>query len=99
MNPDLFKSLCPQCYTDNSIMHTTYTIQSGQTRRILHCRACGNYFSETSGTHLADLRIPLSRIQQILTAVHEGLGINARTLHLFIRRCVLFIGPSTQDAG
>lgn len=84
MNLDLFKPLCPQCYTDNSRVHTTYTIQSGQTRQILHCQTCGHYFSETSGTPLADLRTPLSRVQQILTAVHEGLAINAacRTFHV-----------------
>lgn len=77
MTIDLFKSLCPQCYTDNSTMHTTYTVQDGQIRHILHCCTCNNYFSETNGTPLAGLRTPLSRIQQILTAVHEGLGINA----------------------
>ncbi len=59
------------------MLHTTYTVQDGQTRKILHCQSCDHYFSETSGTPLAGLRTPLSRIQQILTAVHEGLGINA----------------------
>ncbi len=68
MSFDLFKPLCPQCYTDNSTMHTTYMVQSRQTRQILRCHTCGNYFSETSGTPLADLHTPLSRIQQILTA-------------------------------
>ena len=58
-------------------MHTTYTVQDEHNRHILYCHACGHYFSETSGTPLAGLRTPLSRIQQILTAVHEGLGINA----------------------
>lgn len=77
MNLDLFKSLCPQCYTDNSTVHTTYTVQDEQIRHILHCHSCGNFFAETAGTPLAGLRTPLSRIQQILTAVHEGLGINA----------------------
>lgn len=77
MTFDLFKPLCPQCYTDNSTVHTTYQIQGGQTRYILHCRTCGHYFAETSGTPLEGLRTPLSRIQQILSAVHEGLGINA----------------------
>lgn len=77
MDFDLFKPLCPQCYTDNSTVHTTYTVQNGQTRHILHCHACDNYFSETKGTPRAGLHTPLSRIQQILTAVHEGLGINA----------------------
>lgn len=77
MTFDLFKPLCPQCYTDNSTMHTTYIVQAGQRRHILHCQTCPNYFAETSGTALAGLRTPLSRIQQILSAVHEGMGINA----------------------
>jgi hypothetical protein len=58
-------------------VHTTYTVQDEHIRHILYCRACGHYFSETSGTPLAGLRTPLSHIRQILTAVDEGLGINA----------------------
>jgi len=77
MTFDLFKSLCPECYTDHSKVHTTYTVQAGETRQIRQCHNCGHYFSETSGTPLAGLRTPLSRIQQILTTIHEGLGINA----------------------
>ena len=77
MDLEWFNPRCPECYTENATMHTTYTIQDGQQRQIMHCQACGNYFSETSGTPLAGLRTPLSRIQQILSAVHEGLGINA----------------------
>lgn len=77
MTIDLFKPHCPQCYTDNSTVHTSYLVQDKQIRHILYCQNCGNYFSETSGTPLAGLRTPLSRIQQILTAIHEGLGLNA----------------------
>jgi len=77
MTFNLFKPLCPECYTDHSKLHTMYTVQSGEERQIRHCLNCGHHFSETSGTPLAGLRTPLSRIQQILTAIHEGLGINA----------------------
>lgn len=77
MTIDLFKPHCPQCYMDNSTVHTSYLVQDKQIRHILYCQRCGNYFSETSGTPLAGLRTPLSRIQQILTAIHEGFGLNA----------------------
>ena len=77
MTFDLFKPLCPECYTDNSKVHTTYVVQNGEERQIRYCLNCGHYFSETSGTPLAGLRTPLSRIQQILTAIHEGVSINA----------------------
>lgn len=75
---DIFNSLCPNCYTDNKSVHTTYAVQcSQQTRCIFRCRQCKTFFSETAGTLLAGLRTPLSRIAQILSAVHDGLGINA----------------------
>lgn len=77
MTFDLFKPLCPQCYTDQAKAHTYYSVKSGETRLISQCQACGQYFSETSGTTLAGLRTPLSRIQLILHSLHEGLGINA----------------------
>ena len=49
-----------------------------------YCAACQCYFSETYGTALAGLRTPLSRIQQILEAVNDGLSVNAacRTFHV-----------------
>lgn len=77
MTFDLFKPLCPQCYKDNSTVHTTYSVQGGQLRQLRHCHSCDSHFAETKGTALEGLRTPLSRIQQILTAIHEGLGINA----------------------
>jgi hypothetical protein len=65
-------------------LHTTYTVQDGEARRVYYCVTCQCYFSETYGTALAGLRTPLSRIQQILEALNDGLGVNAacRTFHV-----------------
>lgn len=82
---NLFNSLCPQCYTDNKSVHTTYTVQCcEESRNIFHCKSCNAYFSETAGTPLEGLRTPLSRIDLILSAVNDGMGINAacRTFHV-----------------
>jgi hypothetical protein len=75
---------CPECDTRDLKVHTVYTVQTGETRRLYYCVACQCYFSETYGTALAGLRTPLSRIQQILEALNDGLSLNAacRTFHV-----------------
>lgn len=75
---------CPECDTPDVKVHTMYTVQSGEPRRLYYCGDCHRYFSETYGTALAGLRTPLSRIQQILDALNDGLGVNAacRTFHV-----------------
>jgi len=75
---------CPACDTPAVKVHTTYTVQAGETRRLYYCGDCHCYFSETHGTALAGLRTPLSGIQQILDALNDGLGVNAtcRTFHV-----------------
>jgi transposase-like protein len=75
---------CPACDTPHLKVHSTYTVQSGEQRRLYYCPSCRCYFSETYGTALAGLRTPLSRIQQILNALNDGLSVNAtcRTFHV-----------------
>jgi transposase-like protein/IS1 family transposase len=75
---------CPGCDTRDLKVHTVYTVQRGETRRLYYCTACQCYFSETYGTALAGLRTPLSRIQLILEALNDGLSVNAtcRTFHV-----------------
>ena len=68
---------CPEYETPDVKVHTTYTVQSSETRRLYYCVNCHCYFSETYGTALVGLRTPLSRIQQILDALNYGLGVNA----------------------
>lgn len=73
----LLKRQCPSCGTDEYKRHTTYRVQGGEERTIYYCPACDHYFSETQNTPLAELKTPLSRISQVLTAVNDGMGINA----------------------
>lgn len=73
----LDENRCPMCDSENITPHTTYTIQSGETRRLFYCPACHGYFSETKNTPLAGLRTPLSRIIEVLDALNDGLGLNA----------------------
>jgi transposase-like protein len=64
--------------------HTQYTLQTGEKRTVYSCPECDRYFSQTYATPLAGLRTPLSRIQLILEALNDGMGVNAvcRTFHV-----------------
>lgn len=73
----IFKQCCPTCAGENFDPHTTYTVQNGEQRQIYYCPDCGNYFSQTKNTPLEKLRTPLSKIQMVLDAINNGLGINA----------------------
>lgn len=85
MSVDLFTPTpCPSCDSQAVKPHTQYTVQTGEARMIYYCPKCGEYFSQTSATPLAGLRTPLSRIQLILDALNDGMGVNAvcRTFHV-----------------
>ena len=74
---------CPECNSLDYKPHTTYTVGSGEQRKIYYCQ-CGNYFSETKNTPLEGLKTPLSRVSTVLEAINDGLGLNAacRTFHV-----------------
>jgi transposase-like protein len=44
-----------------------------------YCSSCERSFSETSRTPIAHLKTPLALVVQVLTALTEGVGINAAT--------------------
>jgi len=44
-----------------------------------HCASCGCSFSETKHTPLAHLQTPIAVMVQVLSALTEGVGINAAT--------------------
>ena len=44
-----------------------------------HCSCCERAFSETRHTPLAHLKTPIALVVQVLTALTEGIGINAAT--------------------
>src|SRR5712692_5298639 len=57
----------------------TYTIKYGEQRTMYHCSSCGCSFSETKNTPIAHLKTPISVIVQVISALTEGVGINAVT--------------------
>ena len=75
---------CPSCDSPTVKPHTQYTLQTGEARTIYSCPECDQYFSQTYATPLAGLRTRLSRIQLILDALNDGMGVNAvcRTFHV-----------------
>jgi protein-arginine kinase activator protein McsA len=40
---------CPDCDTRDLKIHTVYTVQDGETRRLYYCADCPCYFSVTYG--------------------------------------------------
>jgi len=75
---------CPMCNSEDLSCHTTYTVLSGERRKLYHCNDCGDYFSETKNTPLAGLRRAMSFITMVLNALNDGMSINAtcRTFHV-----------------
>ena len=70
---------CADCGGKNVEGYRTYTIKDGEQRTMYHCASCGCSFSETKQTPLAHLKTPISVIVQVLSALTEGIGINAAT--------------------
>ena len=54
-------------------------IRCGEVRQLYICNDCNCSFSETRNTVIEGLRTPISRIVLIITALSEGLGVNAAT--------------------
>jgi transposase-like protein len=44
-----------------------------------HCASCAQSFSETHHTPIAQLKTPIALVVQVLSALTEGVGINAAT--------------------
>ena len=70
---------CADCGGKNVEGYRTYTIKDGEQRTIYHCSSCGCSFSETKNTPIAHLKTPISVIVQVISALTEGIGINAAT--------------------
>ena len=70
---------CAQCGCKNIESYRTYTIRDGEQRTIYHCSSCDSAFSETRNTPIAQLKTPIAVIVQVLSALTEGVGINAAT--------------------
>ena len=70
---------CPYCDGKNVEQQRTYTIKSGTSRTMYHCAPCARSFSETHHTPIAQLKTPIALVVQVLSALTEGVGINAAT--------------------
>ena len=70
---------CPYCDGKNVEQQRTYTIKSGTPRTMYHCAPCARSFSETHHTPIAQLKTPIALVVQVLSALTEGVGINAAT--------------------
>ncbi len=71
------ENCCPTCNSGNVHFHTSYLTKRGEPRFIYHCQDCHDYFSETKNTPLAGLRIPVSKMIEVIDALNDGMGINA----------------------
>ena len=70
---------CPYCDGKNVEQQRTYTIKSGTPQTMYHCAPCARSFSETHPTPIAQLKTPIALVVQVLSALTEGVGINAAT--------------------
>jgi len=68
---------CGDCGSKEIAIGRTYTLKQGEQRTIYHCSACDRSFSETSNTPLAHVKTPISVVVHVLSALTEGMGINA----------------------
>jgi len=70
---------CPYCHGKNVEEQRTYTMKCGVPRTLYHCSSCERSFSETRHTPIAHLKTPIAIVVQVLSALTEGVGINAAT--------------------
>jgi len=70
---------CPYCNGKSIEAQRTYTIQCGEPRTLYYCAPCARSFSETRHTPIAQLKTPIALVVQGLSALTEGMGMNAAT--------------------
>ena len=70
---------CPYCNGKSIEAQRIYTIQGGEPRTLYYCAPCARSFSETRHTPIAQLKTPIALVVQGLSALTEGMGMNAAT--------------------
>jgi len=70
---------CPYGNGKSIEAQRTYTIQCSAPRTLYPCAPCARSFSETRHTPIAQLKTPIALVVQVLSALTEGMGINAAT--------------------
>ena len=87
---------CTDCSYKDVKAQRTYTIKQGEQRTIYACDACGGTFSSTKNTPMAHLKTPISVIVHVLSALTEGMGINAVTRLYGVSKIVSIAGKSAS---
>ena len=88
---------CADCGGKNVDGYRTYTIKDGEQRTMPLCLMWLLFF-ETKHTPLAHLKTPISVIVQVLSALTEGVGINAATRLYGVSKTVSIAGKSDSVA-
>ena len=70
---------CSYCNGKNVEAQRPYSIQCGESRTMYHCAPCARSFSATRHTPIAHLKTPIALVVQVLSALTEGVGMNAAT--------------------
>ena len=73
----LIRRYCLECQSENIKRHCGYPLKSSESRTSFVCQGCSNYFSETKNRPMEGLQTPVSRINQVLEAINEVMGLNA----------------------
>ena len=87
---------CADCGGKNVDGYRTYTIKDGEQRTIPLCLMW--LLFQKQSTPLAHLKTPISVIVQVLSALTEGVGINAATRLYGVSKTVSIAGKSDSVA-
>lgn len=68
---------CSDCGSVNTSVFKRYQTVHNGTRKLYLCESCGNSFSETHNTAMANLKTPISKVASAIRLRGEGLGLRA----------------------
>jgi len=69
--------VCPACGSRDTTGHGHYETVHNGTRSLRACTACGEVFSETTGTPMHGIKTPISKVAAALRVRGEGMGLRA----------------------
>jgi len=69
--------VCPACGSRDTTGHGHYETVHNGTRSLRACTACGEVFSETTGTPMHGIKTPISKVAAARRVRGEGLGLRA----------------------
>ena len=69
--------VCPACGSRDTTGHGYYETVHNGTRSLRACTACGEVFSETTGTPMHGIKTPISKVAAALRLRGAGMGLRA----------------------